>query len=129
MLRNVDPDRRRISVIRMLREANKAWHGVRLNQPDWSDNSHCIAFGGELPRAGLRFHLILNAYWEPLKFELPELDHGRWRRWIDTGCESPEDIVPWEQAPEISGNAYRAVDRSVVMLYAFTNPQEEAAQR
>ncbi|QEG43152.1 glycogen debranching protein GlgX [Roseimaritima ulvae] len=124
MLRNVDPDRQRISVIRLLREANKAWHGVRLHQPDWGDASHCIAFGGELRRAGLRFHLILNAYWEPLEFELPELDHGRWRRWIDTGCESPDDIVPWEQAPQISGNSYRAIDRSVVMLYANTNQPE-----
>ena len=57
-------------------------------------------------REGLQFHLILNAYWEPLDFELPQLSAGTWRRWIDTALDSPNDIVPWEQAPEISGNVY-----------------------
>jgi len=62
-------------------------------------------------------HLILNAYWEPLEFELPRLENGaRWRRWIDTALESPEDIVPWEDTPEFSGQSYRAEGRSVVML-------------
>jgi glycogen operon protein len=103
----------------MLRDAKKAWHGVRLNQPDWSDASHSLAFGGELRREGLQFHFILNGFWEPLDFELPKLDRGRWRRWIDTSLDSPLDIVPWEQASEIPNEPYRAADRSVVML--FTN--------
>ena len=63
------------------------------------------------------FH-ILNAYWEPLDFELPTLTNGTWRRWIDTSLDSPNDILPWEEAPPISGNSYRVADRSVVMLYA-----------
>ena len=48
---------------------------------------------------GLRFHLILNAYWEPLDFELPPRPAGGpWRRWIDTSRPSPEDIVEWKAA-------------------------------
>jgi isoamylase len=75
-------------------------------------------FGAELQREGLRFHLILNAYWEPLIFELPKLDGGgSWRRWIDTALDSPDDIVPWEKAPPVSDDAYRAGARSVVMLF------------
>ena len=46
--------------------------------------------------------MILNAYWEPLDFELPPAGSGEgnaWRRWIDTTLESPFDIVEWQQAP------------------------------
>jgi glycogen operon protein len=103
----------------MLQQANKAWHGVKLFQPDWGDGSHSVAFGAELRREGLRFHLILNAYWEPLTFELPVLEDGAaWRRWIDTALDSPQDIVPWREAPAVPGNSYRAQARSVVMLFA-----------
>ena len=61
----------------------------------------------------------MNAYWEPLVFQLPPQSGGRrWRRWIDTALDSPDDIVPWETAAEISENSYRAESRSVVMLFA-----------
>ena len=66
-------------------------------------------------------HLILNAYWEPLEFELPSVsDDGRraWRRWIDTFLDSPDDIVDWERAPLVTGHTYRAEPRSVVLLFA-----------
>ena len=64
-------------------------------------------------------HLILNAYWEPLDFELPPAGDGgagSWRRWIDTALESPQDIVPWQTAPALSGLTYRAAAHSVVVL-------------
>ncbi len=111
-------ERNRVSLIQMLEAANKSWHGVTLNQPDWSDQSHCVAFHAELKQEGLFIHLILNAYWEPLDFELPPLERGPWRRWIDTSLASPHDIVPWDQAPPVSGNTYRAGNRSVVMLFS-----------
>jgi glycogen operon protein len=63
-------------------------------------------------------HIILNAYWEPLDFELPKLERGTWRRWIDTARESPDDIVPWQSAPAVPGDTYRAEARSVVLLIA-----------
>jgi glycogen operon protein len=65
--------------------------------------------------------MILNAYWEPLHFEVPPVSHGNpspWRRYIDTALDSPLDIVPWETAPPISGYSYRAEARSVVVLFA-----------
>jgi len=118
VLRNDENEHHRISVNALLREATTAWHGVKLHQPDWGDSSRSIAFGGEMPRAGLIFHLILNAYSEPLEFELPPLQSGHWRRWIDTALESPDDIVPWTQAPEFADTTYRAMEHSVVMLFA-----------
>ena len=71
LLRDVEHERQRVSLNTFLREANKAWHGVKLDQPDWGDCSHSLALGAELREEGLLFHLILNAYWEPLEFELP----------------------------------------------------------
>jgi isoamylase len=119
LLRTVEHERRRVSLATMLEQATKAWHGVELLQPDWGDRSHSVALGAELKQEDLRFHLMLNAYWEPLRFELPKLEGGgSWRRWIDTALDSPNDIVPWQTAPPVSGDAYRAEARSVVMLYA-----------
>jgi isoamylase len=119
LLRDVGPEQRRVSLNRLLRDAKKAWHGVKLDQPDWSPSSHSLALGAELLSAGLRFHMIWNAYWEPLAFELPPLDGGgAWRRWIDTALDSPEDIVEWQQAQPVPGQVYRASARSVVVLIA-----------
>jgi isoamylase len=58
---------------------------VKLNQPDWSPVSHSRAVGVDLKNEGLFMHIILNAYWEALDFELPIVRNGRenWRRWID----------------------------------------------
>jgi isoamylase len=119
LLRDVGHERQRTSLNELIRGANKAWHGAQLYQPDWGDRSHSVAFGAELRNEGLRFHLILNAYWEPLDFELPGVAGGApWRRWIDTALDTPHDIAPWQEAPAVPGGAYRAQARSVVMLFA-----------
>ena len=72
------------------------------------------------PNEGMLFDVMLNAYWEPLSFELPPLDGGAhpWRRRIDKFLDSPHDIVEWEQAPEVRGLSYRVEPRSVVILFA-----------
>jgi isoamylase len=119
LLRSTEPERQRTSLTTLLQQANKAWHGVKLGQPDWGDGSHSVALEAELRREGLRFYIILNAHWEPLAFELPKVEGGgSWRRWIDTALESPQDIVPWQSAPAVAGALYRADARSVVMLYS-----------
>jgi glycogen operon protein len=107
-----------LSLAEMLHTAQTTWHGVRLHQPDWSAESHSLALGAEMPAANLELHLMLNAYWEPLDFELPPARREPWRRWIDTALESPEDIVPWDSsAPIVTPSAYRADARSVVILW------------
>jgi glycogen operon protein len=120
--RSMEHERKRVDLVAMLREASKAWHGIKLDQPDWGENSYSVALWGELRNDGLCFYLILNAYWEPLTFELPTLRAtDTWRRWIDTSLDSPDDIVDWEKAPVVSGSAYRVADRSVVILYSNLN--------
>src|SRR5262245_33318516 len=69
--RSAEPERKHLSLERILRSANSSWHGVTLNQPDWSDWSHSLAFAVEDPFEKVCIHAILNAYWEPLDFELP----------------------------------------------------------
>jgi glycogen operon protein len=89
----------------------------------WSEASHSLAFSVEAPKEKLLFHLILNAYWEPLDFELPQAGDrspDSWRRWIDTSLDSPQDIVEWQCASPVSGRTYRAGPRSVVVLFART---------
>jgi len=121
LLRDLEPEGQRVSLNRLLGGANLSWHGVKLGHPDWGESSHSIAFTVEIRREKLLFHLILNGYWEPLDFELPQPDKSSenpWRRWIDTALNSPDDIVPWETAVSVPGYAYRAEARSVVVLFA-----------
>ena len=119
LLRDAEHERQRVSLTTMLEQANKAWHGIELGRPDWGDHSYSLALEAELRREGLYLYVILNAYWEPLDFELPKLEGERpWLRWIDTGLDSPQDIVPWHEARPVRCEAYRADARSVVMLIA-----------
>ncbi|MFO1061173.1 MAG: glycogen debranching protein GlgX [Dongiaceae bacterium] len=119
LLRDEAHERRRMPLVEMIREARKSWHGVVPGRPDWGPGSHSLAFEAALPGEGLRVYLVLNAYWEPLAFELPE---GRWRRWIDTARPSPEDIVPWQAAPAVPEARYRVEPRSVVVLFEPADP-------
>jgi glycogen operon protein len=90
-----------------------AWHGVRCNTPDWGRDSHTLAFSLYCPDAEERMHVILNVYWESLRFELPRLPGGKaWYRAVDT-ARPPEDVAE----VRIDGNAYTAEARSSVILW------------
>ena len=123
--RDLRAERRRLNLDQFLRESKHAWHGVRLNEPDWSSTSHSLAFSAELAEERLQLHLILNAYWEPLNFEMPLLTDGfAWRRWIDTHLDPPHDIVDWRVAPRVYGRTYQAGARSVVALVTGSGFEE-----
>ena len=119
-LRSLEAERERKSLVQLIKGARRAWHGVRIDHPDWNGSSHSFAFGAEVKSDKLLLHWIMNAYWEPLEFELPSLDGrggGPWRRWIDTALEAPLDIVDWQAATAKSGRTYRVEARSVVVLF------------
>jgi isoamylase len=118
LLRDVESEEQRISLNQWLLHGTRTWHGTSLNQPDWCTCSHSLALEAELRKEKLQFHIIWNAYWEPLDFELPAAKGGSWRRWIDTWLESPNDIVTWQAAPPVPGGVYRAGARSIVVLYS-----------
>jgi isoamylase len=104
----------------LLREATRTWHGVKLGEPDWSVHSHSLAFSVASQTHPLLLYLILNAYWEPLTFELPPIsgDGDSWHRWIDTSLDSPDDIAEWRGGPPVNSRTYLAGPRSVVALVA-----------
>jgi glycogen operon protein len=116
----VEHERRRLSLSEFLRLSKHAWHGVKLNQPDWSPFSHSIAISAELKNEGLLLYAVLNAYWEALEFEFPILANGQenWRRWIDTALDPPHEICEWKAATAVPGRTYRVGPRSVVVLIA-----------
>lgn len=119
VLRDVAHERARTTLNELIQKARHSWHGVKLGHPDWCDDSHSLALYAELHEEGQDVYVIVNAYWEPLHFELPPLSAGRqWRQWIDTSRAAPEDIVPWQTAPSLSCNQYRVESRSVVVLFA-----------
>jgi glycogen operon protein len=121
------PESFELSLNELLRRAEIDWHGVRLGQPDWSDDSHSLAC---TVRPGRRYfpfwlHMIFNAYWEPLDFDLPAVPAtgvSGWQRWIDTALESPEDIVDVDAAPLVPGRSYRIMPRSVAVLFLRIAP-------
>ena len=119
-LRDMGHEQRHISLNQLVSEANKSWHGTKLGQPDWSDSSHSVAFTVEMKKQRFLFHMIMNAYWEPLDFELPPAENGGinpWRRWIDTSLDSPNDISEWQTSPPVPDHSYRAAPRSVIILW------------
>ena len=108
-----------LSLIELLEIAQIQWHGTKLHKPDWGHNSHSLAF--TVRSRSLSFHLMLNAYWKPLKFQLPALDsarNGRWQRIIDTHLESPDDFNEITQAPVVGAESYTLQPHSIVVLAA-----------
>jgi isoamylase len=65
-------------------------------------------------------HVMVNAYWEALDFEVPPVAVGRapWRRCIDTFLDSPDDIRDWADAPVVKDPVYWVQPRSIVLLVA-----------
>jgi isoamylase len=116
-----------LSLAGLLQQAQIRWHGVKLDQPDWGYDSYSLAFTVRGSR-GL-FRLILNAYWEPLEFELPRppgRSQNGWQRVIDTYLDAPDDFCSVPQAPRIDSPTdedlpkYVLQPRSVVLLVAET---------
>ncbi|MGK7889558.1 MAG: glycogen debranching protein GlgX [Leptolyngbyaceae cyanobacterium] len=94
-------------------EPTITWHGVKLHQPDWSHISHSLAFSLRYQQYRECLHVMLNAYHQPLTFDLPP---GRWRRIVDTSLPSPDDICNLQTAPRISAPTYHVSAHASVIL-------------
>ncbi|MEO1131716.1 MAG: glycogen debranching protein GlgX [Cyanobacteria bacterium J06639_1] len=93
------------------------WHGIDLDAPDWHDSSHTLAFELGHPERGEYLYVALNAYWKPLKFQIPPLTGDRrWHRIIDTALSSPNDFMDYRRAPVVDDNAYEVEARSAIVL-------------
>ena len=119
MNRDLPVERLDMTLNELLRRQPIQWHGIRLNAPDWSHQSHTLAATVLLLGYRSLLHLIANAYWEPLEFEVPPLEGQKsWRRCVDTYLDPPDDIRRWEDAQILQGSPCRVQPRSVVILLA-----------
>jgi glycogen operon protein len=92
------------------------WHGAKLDLPDWSDHSRSVSFSIETQNKW--YHLIFNAYWDEIDFEIPDLpsDFDPWHRIIDTDLETPDDISI--EGTPVQGTVYHVQARSAVVMTA-----------
>ncbi|TWU08719.1 Glycogen debranching enzyme [Symmachiella macrocystis] len=99
-----------------------AWHGMHLNQPDWSWESRSLAmrmFENQGTEDSTDIYLIAHAHWEPAAFELPALPSGRkWYRFIDTACGKDAITEADCELPLPDQCNYSVFPRSTVLLIA-----------
>ncbi|MGA0593875.1 glycogen debranching protein GlgX [Enterovirga sp. CN4-39] len=119
MNRELPIERLAMTLGELLQRQPFRWHGVHQDAPDWSDESHTLAATVELLGYPVTMHIMVNAFWEGLAFDLPGLQRGgTWRRFIDTSVAAPGDICSLEEAPTVEGPTYLVQPRSVVLVVA-----------
>jgi glycogen operon protein len=104
------------TLVELISASRVTWSGVEIGRPDLGPDSRSIALTLHVPGAAL--HLIANAWWEALDFELPDRDGGLqpWRRVLDTSLDSPDDLIAYAAAPVVPEERYPVGPRSVVCL-------------
>ena len=110
-----------LTLAELMGRAKVHLHGVRLDHPDLGYESRSLALTAASLSGDLLMHFALNAYWEPLDFELPALPDwatSGWRRVIDTSLPSPLDIVDPRSAASVTGETHRVDARAAVVLFA-----------
>ncbi len=96
-------------------------HGVRPGEPDLAYHSRSLAVSASNLSGDPLMYFALNAYWEPLEFELPEVPAwaiSGWHRVLDTSLPAPDDIVLPTEAPLVTTSTYRVGPRSAVVMFA-----------
>ncbi|MFI5455059.1 MAG: glycogen debranching protein [Isosphaerales bacterium] len=100
------------------------WHGVEPCRPDFSPESHSLAFALDGRRVDGHktvdrdLYIAMSAWKEPLSFTIPGSPSGRrWRRAVDTALSSPEDALGSDEGPVIPVlHAYRVEPHSLIVL-------------
>jgi glycogen operon protein len=106
-----------LSTYKRSRHPHIIWHGVKAGKPDWSDWSRSLAFSLSNPQKREFLHVIMNAYWDELRFELPDLPKGlKWHRIIDTSLNFPQDCLNFENSPLVEHRQYKVNSRTIVVL-------------
>ncbi|WP_354624356.1 glycogen debranching protein GlgX [Psychromonas sp. MME2] len=108
---------RRDSLLNIIKKAGIRWHGVKLNQPDWSDSSHAIAFESTNTHSQRITYTIVNAFSEPLNFEIPKTSNRKWLRVVDTSLTDNNDIYVEGDTKTWVKDEYRAAAHSIVILF------------
>ena len=102
-----------------------SWFTKDGETPDWDEHEHCLAFRLDGSRAEIMsdrddndFFIMLNADVKKNTFKVAEPLNGKiWVRVIDTGLESPDDILlPGNEESLRSPDRYVLKDKSMVVL-------------
>ena len=93
-----------------------SFHGVHLDQPDFSDHSHSIAFTLNNSNFGKSLHVMVNSYWQELRFQLPTPGPSGWLKIIDTAQDHPNDFQSVETANVLAEPNCKVQKRSVVLV-------------
>jgi glycogen operon protein len=125
--RNLPIERADLTLNELLAQQRIEWHGVQLGMPDWGDHSHSLAATMHFDTDGVLLHLMINSYWEPLSFAMPQLPPSEegWRCCLDTYRPAPGDIRTWRDANPVTGSTYIVQPRSLAVLVARTGPPSQ----
>jgi isoamylase len=116
--RSILPGRpRSVSLTQFLRGSRLEWHGVRLGEPDWGEDSHSLGLSLREMDGPARALLLANAWKERLTFDLPPAAKG-WRPIVDTFLAAPDDIRTWEESLPVLDARYSVGAHSLVFLVA-----------
>jgi glycogen operon protein len=94
------------------------WHGVRLQQPDWSWHSQSVAVELQFEGQDQDLFFVFNAFEGGLTFDLPPCAPGkRWHRFLDTSLVAPLDIAEEGREALLHDQvSYRVAGRTLVGL-------------
>jgi glycogen operon protein len=99
-------------------ERRLVWHGTRLGQVDWSENSHSLGMHLQGHSDEAEIYLITHAVEDIVEFALPTSEKQTpWRRFVDTALLAGQSsCVPGEEVEVADQQSYRVQGRSVVVL-------------
>jgi isoamylase len=92
------------------------WYGS-MAEVDLAQNSRALAYflrGSALNDSDL--YVMINGHWDDLPFAIQEGRKEEWRRMVDTGLPSPEDIVAKRAGIPLPSLQYLVRARSIVVL-------------
>ena len=93
-----------------------SWYGVE-GPVDLSPDSRSLAFCVRgVSQDDDDVYVMVNGYWEALEFTVQDEAPEKWRRAVDTGRDSPDDIREAGQEVALTSAPYAAAPRSVVVL-------------
>jgi glycogen operon protein len=88
------------------------WYGA--NGPvDFAPESRSV---GYCLHGESNLYVMINAWWQPIRFHIQEGAAEEWKRVVDTSCARPDDIADPGSGRPLGSLDYEVAPRSVVVL-------------
>ena len=94
------------------------WHGTKLNEPPWNNpDAQILAYTlGRQREAEEDLHIVFNMSDHGVAMPLPPLPGRVWHRAVDTGQNSPGDILEPKDQLRTKESSYPVASHSVVVF-------------